>query len=126
VSDASDPADNISPGSPSDNTTVTAILDDLCAQGWTGQFSTQPDAVVRCYSCRTDSEAAAVCVDSIRRTEGASNPEDMLALVTVTCPSCQAKGVLTLNYGPEGSNDDSDVLLHLRDERSDGDVGSTE
>ena len=113
-------------GAPSDNTTLSAILADLEDQGWRAQFGARPEGVVRCYACQTDHPATDLPVDGIRRTEGASDPADMLAISTVTCPACGARGILTLNYGPDGSADDADVLVDLRDERRDGEVSSTQ
>lgn len=54
-------------------------------------------------------------VDSLYRVEGASDPDDMAAVVAVTCPRCSAKGALVLKYGPEASGADADVLLALPD-----------
>lgn len=112
-------------GAPSDNTTLTAILADLEARGWTGQFGSRPEGRVRCFSCRTDHPATSLTAEGIRRVEGASDPADMLALAAVTCPGCGNRGILTLNYGPQGSGDDGEVLTGLRDDRSDGEVEST-
>ncbi|GAC1528377.1 MAG: hypothetical protein NVS3B12_00240 [Acidimicrobiales bacterium] len=114
------------PGAPSDNTTLSAILADLEEKGWRGQFAARPGAMVRCFSCQADHPAAELPVEGIRRTEGASDPADMLAISTVTCPACGARGILTLNYGPDGSADDTDVLVALRDERRGGEVSSTQ
>lgn len=114
------------PGAPSDNTTLSAILADLEDQGWRTQFGARPDGMVRCFACQTEHPAAGFPVDGIRRTEGASDPADMLAISTVTCPSCGARGILTLNYGPDCSAEDADVLLALHDDRRDGEVSSTQ
>ena len=114
------------PGAPSDNTTLSAILADLEDQGWRAQFGARPDGMVRCFSCQTEHPASGFPVDGIRRTEGASDPADMLAVSTVTCPSCGARGILTLNYGPDCSAEDADVLVALHDDRRDGEVSSTQ
>ena len=113
-------------GAPSDNTTLSTILGDLEANGWKGQFGSRAGGTVLCFTCRAEHPASELAVEGIRRIEGASDPADMLALSTVTCPGCGTGGVLTLNYGPEGSGDDAAVLAGLRDERANGEVASTE
>lgn len=57
---------------------------------------------------------------SMRRLEGASDPDDMMAVAAVTCPVCRIDGVLVLSYGPAASAEHADVLLGLRDERGAG------
>jgi hypothetical protein len=52
-------------------------------------------------------------VTDIRRTEGASDPDDMLAVVALTCPRCQTRAAAVLGYGPEAAEDDADVLRTL-------------
>jgi hypothetical protein len=61
-------------------------------------------------------------MSSLRRMEGASDPGDMMAVVAIECPSCQAQGTLVLGFGPAASAEDSDVLLVLRDFRADDQV----
>lgn len=48
------------------------------------------------------------------RAEGVSDPDDMLAVVAVTCPNCGTPGTVVLGYGPESSEDDAEVLLALQ------------
>ena len=54
-------------------------------------------------------------VHSLCRLEGASDPDDMAAVVALTCPNCQAKVVLVLKYGPDATAEEADVLLALPD-----------
>ena len=42
----------------------------------------------------------------LRRLEGASDPDDMLAVVAVECANCGLRGSLVLNYGPTATEDD--------------------
>ena len=46
----------------------------------------------------------------------------MVAAVAVTCPSCDAQGVLVLGFGPMASAEDSDVLVALQDGRGEDDL----
>jgi hypothetical protein len=51
----------------------------------------------------------------LRRLEGASDPDDMLAVVAVECRNCGLRGSLVLNYGPTATEEDEAVLLGLGD-----------
>ena len=87
----------------------------LAAEGWSGQATPLEGGLVRCESCGSTVGAGDVQVDSISRVEGASDPDEMAAVVAVTCPSCGARAALVLTYGPEASAADADVLLGLTD-----------
>ena len=57
--------------------------------------------------------AAEAPVLELRRLEGASDPDDMLAIAAIECPNCAHRGSLVLNYGPTATAEDSAVLLAL-------------
>ena len=59
---------------------------------------------------------------SLRRLEGASDPDDMMAVVALECGVCGAAGTMVLGYGPSATAADSDVLRSLRDHRDDGEL----
>ena len=59
---------------------------------------------------------------SLRRLEGASDPDDMFAVVAITCPACSSKGTLILGFGPTAPAEDGDVLAALNDARHAGDL----
>lgn len=103
---------------PADDLTISESTDNFAAKGYTAQFAAIEGANVRCFACHTDSAAHDFQIDALARTEGASDPDDMVANVAAACPSCGAKGVLTLKYGPESSLEDQDVLAVLDDKRS--------
>lgn len=98
--------------------TVTDASDNFASEGYTAQFAAIEDGMVRCFVCRNDTVATAFKIDALERTEGASDPADMVANVAARCPSCDARGILTLKYGPEASLEDADVLMVLDDNRS--------
>jgi hypothetical protein len=93
--------------------TLRGVIEAFERLGFTGQFGARPGGVVRCFSCRYDFGPSDVSVESLRRLEGASDPDDMLAVIPLTCPSCQRGGTLVVGYGPESSADDSDILAAL-------------
>jgi hypothetical protein len=99
----------------SDGTTLVEVIRQLERDGFTGQLSAQPGGVLRCYSCREDSPADEVELRALRRTEGASDPDDMVALAAVACPRCGALGTVALKYGPDGPVDEAEVLRLLDD-----------
>jgi hypothetical protein len=81
--------------------------------GFTAQMAARPDGMLLCFTCRTESPAAEFDLQAQRRTEGASDPDDMLAIVGLVCPNCGAKGTAVLGYGPESDEDDAEVLARL-------------
>ena len=85
----------------------------LAADGWEGQATPVEGGDVRCEVCSTSTPAGELAVETVQRVEGASDPDDMAAVVPLVCPSCGAKDVLVLQYGPEASEADADVLAAL-------------
>ena len=78
-----------------------------------GQFRAEAGGQIHCFTCGREFDAADVDGSDVRRLEGVSDPADMLLVVGVTCPRCGAGGVLTLNYGPESTIEDADVVRAL-------------
>lgn len=99
--------------------TLTEVLAGYAAGGYSGSFTALEGGSVECHACGSKSSASRVKMSSLRRMEGASDPDDMVAVVAIECPSCNAKGTLVLGFGPAASEEDSDVLHALQDFRSD-------
>jgi hypothetical protein len=100
---------------PGDRTTLTAVLADLADEGWSGNVTVTEDARFRCPGCRTECDPSAMTVDRLRRMEGTSDPDDMLAVLAVTCCGCGAKGAAVVHYGPTASPEEAEVLMALED-----------
>ena len=98
-----------------DSETLLDVLARFTQHGWSSQFAARGDGTVECESCHTSMAAADVPVLELRRLEGASDPDDMLAVVAVECANCGLCGSLVLNYGPTATEDDASVLLGLGD-----------
>ena len=97
-----------------DANTLLDVIGSLEREGFGGQFVARDGAVVECMNCKARTPARDMTGDHrIRRLEGASDPADMLAVAALTCPSCGTKGTLVLNYGPEASTTDDEVLRYL-------------
>lgn len=97
----------------SDGTTLVEVIRTLEADGYTAQMAPREGGVVRCFACHTDSPAALAHIDALCRTEGASDPDDMVAVVALCCPNCRAKGTMTLKYGPAATCEEDEVLRLL-------------
>lgn len=102
-----------------DNTTLTSVLSSYAAAGFSSSFSTTEQVQILCEHCNRTNDPTQVPMSSLRRLEGASDPADMSAVVALTCPLCDARGVAVLGFGPTASAQDGDVLRALRDHRAD-------
>ena len=93
---------------------LSEILAMYEAKGFTSQFGARPGGRIVCFGCHFEAPAEEFELVSLSRTEGASDPDDMLAVAALRCPQCQCQGTLVLNYGPEAGEDDVDVLKRLQ------------
>jgi len=110
----STPDDTTTPaGVPSDNTTLLAVLGAFEAEGFTGDLMVTDDGDVRCAACRREAPPEDFEVGRCRRMEGASDPDDMLAVLGLVCPECGAKGTVITHYGPTASPGEAAVLLAI-------------
>ena len=102
---------------PSDNTTLTEVVDGYAASGYVTNFWAEEGATVRCGQCQSVLEARRLQMHSQQRLEGASDPADMSMVVATSCPVCGAEGTMVLTYGPAASDVDADVMTALGDNR---------
>ena len=105
---------------PSDHTTLVEIINGYRESGFDSDFSALEGAAIRCDSCGAETAAGEFAIQSLRRMEGASDPDDMLAVIATCCPICSADGTLILGYGPMASGDDVDVATAMEDGRHNG------
>jgi hypothetical protein len=112
-----EPAPATVSGVPSDTTTVTTMTAVSADAGYAYEFIPQADTRIRCSNCQGLRHASEYSMDALRRMEGASDPDDTVAVIAVRCPSCAAQGTMVLNYGPSGSPEEGDVLLAMQDHR---------
>jgi hypothetical protein len=108
-----DPEGSSLDGVARDASTILDVVNAFEAQGFTGQFAAREDGEVECIACHHRIDLAITNVDGFRRLEGASDPDDMLAAIALTCPRCRARGTLIVAYGPMSSPEDAAVLEHL-------------
>jgi hypothetical protein len=102
-------------GTPTDSSTLAELLNAFEIEGYRGQMAARPDGMVLCTGCHQESDAAEMQLDALERTEGASDPADMLAVAALVCPICNTHGTLVVGYGPEAGPDDAEVLERLGD-----------
>jgi hypothetical protein len=115
-----DRASQLEAQTPNDNTTLLEVLHSYEHAGYLGDFSVDDEANVLCHTCQNRANPADIQALSLRRLEGASDPSDMLAIVALSCPVCDTKGLLLVNYGPEASAEQARVLIALDDRRGQG------
>jgi hypothetical protein len=101
------------PGVPSDNTTLSEVLDEFLRSGFAGDVRVSDDGRLCCGVCGYCAAATEVALQEIRRLEGASDPADMVAVLAMTCPACKSDGVAVASYGPEASPGEALVLREL-------------
>src|SRR5438067_7345085 len=100
---------------PQDAQTITDVMRTLDGQGFTGQFRPLDGGNVQCLTCRSSFAAGSVSAERIVRLEGVSDPADMLAVIALRCPHCSTKGTLMVNYGPDSTPEEADVVGALGD-----------
>lgn len=100
-------------GTPSDNTTLVAVINDLEAEGYTASFGARDGGRLHCSSCGQESQSGEFVVMTVRRLEGASDPDDQVLLIAATCPACGARGTAVFGYGPESSQVDAEAVGQL-------------
>ena len=108
------------PGVPSDNTTLAAVLADYESAGFGAQFELASESAIMCVTCGVDSPPGEYSMHSRRRLEGASDPDDMMSVVAVCCPRCDAQGTIVLGFGPTASSAEAAVSQQLRDHLGEG------
>lgn len=97
--------------------TITEALHLYEERGYTGQFGAREGGAIKCFGCGALNEPSSVPMDSMRRIEGVSDPDDMSMVAAVQCPSCGARGTLTVMYGPMAPPEDNEALRRLTDAR---------
>lgn len=106
--------------SPSDPASGSEQLGELLERweglGFTCHFGSREAAMVICFTCHHSTPAIEMQVVHIARLEGASDPDDMLAVIALRCPTCDSNGMLVCGYGPNADLVDTEVLQALPNE----------
>lgn len=112
-----DPSTPPVPGAPSDNTTLSAIIDGFTADGFTEDLFVTQEGMVRCGVCHRDMPPGDLVLEGLRRVEGASDPADMAAVLALACNHCGSRGTVVIRFGPEAGPEDDAVLRAVEDDR---------
>jgi hypothetical protein len=96
---------------------LTGILAAFGDHGYRSGFHTRVDGSVECEECRHSHPPEHLHLEGLERLEGASDPDEMLAVCAIECPECGARGTLVLTYGPETTYEDGEVLTRIKDVR---------
>jgi hypothetical protein len=105
--------------------TLIDVLARFRGEGFAGSFTpleaegVSDGARLRCEQCREEFAAEEPDVTELRRLEGASDPDDMLAAIALRCPRCAARGSLVVSYGPTATTEEAAVLMALPEPRRD-------
>jgi hypothetical protein len=96
---------------------LSRLVEKLKEQGFKCQLQVLPGGRVSCSECRREAHASALHIESYRRFEGQSDPDDMLFVAAVRWPKADAadcRGVLVLGFGPTASAEHKQVLAALQ------------
>lgn len=99
--------------------TLLDLLDRFAAEDFAQQFD-ERSGRIRCLTCRREHAPERIDLRALRRLEGASDPADMLAVVAIVCPLCRAKGTLVINFGPEATAGEAEMLSRLPEPEAGG------
>jgi hypothetical protein len=102
----------------SDNSSLTTVLAQYADKGYTTSFEVEEgdELALSCPACGAHTPPSAWAMLSLRRLEGASDPDDMMAVVATRCPECAVRGTIVLSYGPQEPVH-GDVLKAMGDSR---------
>lgn len=103
------------PTRPTEGLSLKNAHEGLEQRGFEEGFRAAKAGNITCLSCKEESPAARFKVDSQKRVEGVSDPDDNSLVVALHCPKCGARGTLTLAYGPRGGPEEAQVLQELPD-----------
>ena len=107
---------------PSDETTLTQVLADYASEGFAATLWVTEDGALRCSECGHDSSPENATLLSLRRLEGASDPDDMVAVLALHCPKCNASATSVVHFGPSATPAEIEVLRFVEDHRGEGEL----
>ena len=117
-----DLVDHRTSNEPGERVTVVELLAGYAAAGYDTEMFVTSESRVQCAACGKASAPADTEMNSLRRMEGASDPDDLQVVVALACGNCGARGALVLGYGPNAASEDANVLSGLRDHRGQADI----
>jgi hypothetical protein len=107
------PIDDVSSSDVFGAASLAELVTGFEAAGFRGQMAARPGGRLVCFVCHREFAAGDADLVAMRRTEGASDPGDMVAVLALKCPHCGTKATAVLGFGPESDEDDAEVLRLL-------------
>lgn len=93
--------------------------------GYSGQFAPRSEGMIECLTCHDKVPAEKVQRTALRRVEGSSDPDDMVSINALICPSCGAKGTAVFKYGPAATPEEGEAMQRLNAVHTPTPVGDT-
>lgn len=87
------------------------------AHGFVAPFVVRAAGQVQCMACKTVLPPERVRMLAMHRLEGASDPDDEVAVVAIECGQCSKRGTLALSFGPAASAEDKIAFAGMDDRR---------
>ena len=98
---------------------ILDILEYYRAAGFGADAYAIDGGQMRCGSCQSLITADHLDIHSLRRLEGASDPSDMVGVIAIICPVCDAHATAVLKFGPEASPAEVEIWQRAKDRRQD-------
>lgn len=106
-------AESLKPG---EERSLSDLLLDYVAKGYTCELLAAKDGRIRCPGCESSGAASDGRIEAFHRFEGDSDPGDNCVLVAIRLPMAngsECRGVMVIGFGPAASPDQNDVLSAL-------------
>lgn len=98
---------------------ILEILEYYRAAGFGADAYAVDGGQMRCGSCQSLITPDHLDIRSLRRLEGASDPSDMVGVIAIVCPVCDAHATAVLKFGPEASPDEIEIWQRANHRRGD-------
>lgn len=99
--------------------TLSEMIAQLQADGYTGNWFATEDELLRCSECDADHDPAMVVIDHILRFEGQSDPDDEVILFALSDAGGR-RGLYSAQFGASMPPEDVAVIGRLRRRTGDG------
>jgi hypothetical protein len=101
------------PNAQTDGLRLDESHEGLEAGGFAQTLRTAKAGRILCMACGLESPASQFKVLQQKRVEGVSDPAEESLVLGLECPACDARGTLTLAYGPRAGRDEAAILAAL-------------
>ncbi|MGB3736595.1 MAG: hypothetical protein WA964_16665 [Ilumatobacter sp.] len=92
---------------------AVAVLAEFAEAGWGENHVVRAGGDIECGRCGETAAADRWTAQAQHRIEGASDPDALQLVVGLECPNCEARGAIVIGYGPNGSDEDGEIVMNL-------------